>query len=149
MAVTIPVWDTIVESWEKTYGVKGSFWAAFGIMFAIAIGFGILEGLIPPIAMIISLISSLVIFLLRAGTVYMGIMRARNLPVNYQQVFRAMRVDLGLKVIVVYMLQVLVAFPFVAIIAVGGILMMSTNTFFGALIALVGIAGFIYISVRV
>ncbi len=148
MAANIPVWDSIVESWNKTYGVKGSFWAAFAIMIAIAIGFGIIEGLIPRTAAIVSALSSLIAFLLRAGTIYMGILRARNAPVSYQQVFRAMRFDLGLKVVIVYILQVLISIPFIAIIVIG-VIAGAWNAIIGIILGLVGAISLIYISVRI
>lgn len=148
MTANIPVWDSIVESWNKTYGVKGSFWAAFAIMIAIAIGFGIIEGLIPRTAILVSLLSSLIAFLLRAGAIYMGILRARNAPVSYQQVFRAMRFNLGLKVVVVYILQVLISLPFVALIVIGAVVT-ALNHLVGAIICIIGMIALIYISVRI
>jgi uncharacterized membrane protein len=148
MAANMPVWDTIVEAWNKTYGVKGSFWAAFGIMIAIAIGFGIVEGLIPAIAAIITLLSSLVAFLLRAGAIYMGIVRARSEPVNYQQVFRAMNFNLGWRVIAVYILQILISLPFVGIILISGMLV-AQNSLISLIVGIIGVVALIYISVRV
>jgi len=148
MAMNIPVWDSVVESWKKTKGAKGSFWAAFGVMVAIAIGFGVIEGLIPPIAFLVSLVSSIVALLLRAGAIYMGIVRARNEPINYKQVFRVMRWDLAVKVILVYILQILISIPFMLIIMAGAITDVFSSLL-GIVITMIGVASLVYISVRI
>jgi hypothetical protein len=151
MTTSIPVWDTIVESWNRTYGVKRSFWAAYGIIFVIMLGFSLVEEVVPAITPLTSIISSLIASLLFTSMIYMGILRARNAPVNYQQVFRTMRFDLAWKVLVFFALQSLVSLLFTIIIigALAAAIFYSAGKLICVLLAIAAAFAFMYIYVRI
>lgn len=152
----IPVFDTLGTAWSKVYGSKGAIWGGLGILMAIMIGIGILEGVasaigIGIVASLIGFISQIVAFLLQLGLIYMGICRAKDQPINYNQVFYALNLPMALNIIGLYVLQFII-FIIPSIIMVSGAMLWN----FGGAVMLLGIilffAGFcsiILVAIRV
>lgn len=108
----IPIKNTIAAAWKITNGVKGSIWAALGIIFLIGCGLQIFQMLLfilPPImAISITVVAQIIFLLIQTGLFYLGIHRAFDLPVSYTSIFRTLNVELAWKVIVLYLLQILI-----------------------------------------
>jgi len=104
--------DTLKTAWSKVSGSKGTFWAAILISFIIMIGAviaqGILSSLMPAIKIVFQILANIINFLVTVGLIYIGIMRAKDLPISYEMLFRAFRKTLSLKIICVYILQILI-----------------------------------------
>jgi uncharacterized membrane protein len=113
--------DTITTAWTKVHGAKKTFWAGIGVMLLVAIGFGVVAGLLSGLsqglAALINLISQVANTLLQVGLVYIGITRAKNMPINFRQIFRSFELPIALKVIGVYLLQMLIYIPVVILFA--------------------------------
>jgi hypothetical protein len=151
-AYQLPVWDTISTAWNKVYGAKASIWGALAVMFAIMFGLGILQGLFedtPAIGFIISILSSLLGYLIQLGLIYMGIKRAQELPINFKLMFYAFDFEVASRLIGLYIMQILIFIVPVAIGALGfglstmggasallGILLIAVATLSGIFIAI-------------
>lgn len=162
----IPVIDTIKLAWSKVDGAKGSFWAALGIMFLVIFAFGFLEGLFeesaPILTGILKVVGGLVNFLLQIGVLYMGIQRAKDLPINYKQMFIAFELDMGLRAIGTYILQAIIFIVPMLLIFIPTILLATGATVAGgepvaastgakiviALCYIVAILLMVYLSIR-
>lgn len=151
----IPVWDTITTAWEKVCGAKKTIWAALIVFFAIMFAFGLIQGAIDEDAKmtsgIIQLIANVIGYFLQMGMLYIGIQRAADLPIEYRQIFRVFKKDIAIKIIFLYILQILVFAPVIAIL----ILASMITTFIPGAIAAVPVILFIiggfaivYLSVR-
>lgn len=154
-AYLIPVGDTISTAWEKVKGSKGSVWAALGIFFLIMIGFGILQAITKPTPILmnaIMVIGQVIQYLLQMGLIYIGIKRAFELPVSYQLMFRTFESDVTLRIIGLYLLEMLIFIPF-GIIGVIGYLIGISSIPFGGLICflliILAVLGTIYVSIRI
>lgn len=127
----LPVWDTISDAWSKVKGTKGSIWAAIIVIALIAIGAQLLAYVIstaiPNLEGLFNFIIQIIEFLLQMGVLYIGIQRARDLPFNWRMMFRAFEWDLGFKVILLYVLQVIIFIPFIVLIIIG-IVVQSMNS---------------------
>ncbi|MBQ0718904.1 MAG: hypothetical protein KBT88_11080 [Gammaproteobacteria bacterium] len=88
------------ESWERTKGLKGSFWAAGAIVFLVvlvvgaAVGGGsallvgnggVAGGGLPPL--ILQLVITALMYPVMAGVMMLGIERSVDLPLSYKSVF--------------------------------------------------------------
>lgn len=105
----LPVWDTIKSAWETTYGSKATFWAGIGIMFAVMLCLGFIEGLLGSGAeAIIKIISNILGYFMQLGLIYMGICRAQNKPINFEMLFYAFKSPIATRVIGLYILQFLI-----------------------------------------
>lgn len=153
----LPVFQTLQESWDRLKGAKGTFWLAFLLFFVIMFGLGFLDGIvstfIPRIESLVSLINQIIGFLLGMGVMYIGIRRAQDLPISYDQLFHAFHGTLWLKIIGLYLLQVLIlVIPIVLIF--GGVLLgaaspSSLALAFGVATCFVGTILTIYLAVRI
>lgn len=111
----IPVEETIRSSWDRVSGSKKSFWAAIGLSFLIAFGIGLIAGFISNfsdiLAAIINIIGQVISTLISMGLVYMGIRRAKDIPIEFKQMFYAFNLNIALRILGVYAIQFLIFFP--------------------------------------
>lgn len=158
MRVEINIWDTITAAWHKVYGVKASFWTAFGLVFLIGLGLGIFEGIAkaisPGLSVIIQLITNVITYLLQVGILYMGIMCALDKPITYKQIFFAFDFDHIWKLIGVYILQMIIFAPAIIALIVGGILAseanpQTTSLVLAAILFIGGIVLMVYLLMRI
>ena len=122
LSYSLPVVETITASWDKVAGSKGTFWAAFGILFVIVLALGfvtsILENASPTLGGLFNIVVAIINLLLQVGVIYIGILRAKDLPISYTFVFRAFEMNLGWKIIAVYVLQTLIFLPVIILLMV-------------------------------
>ena len=119
------------EAWEKTNGLKGSFWAAGAILFAVILILGIVfgggsvflagqgdasSGMLMGLAMQLVMIAVMYPFM--AGIVMLGIERSVDLPLSYKSVFTYFAYTLPLLGVAVLM-SVLVTIGFILLIIPG------------------------------
>lgn len=107
--------DTIGKAWDKVYGFKGSIWAAIVITFLVMFCVGFICGLLANVSSILTLIVNITgqvaSGLLQIGFIYMGILRAKDMPVSYKDVFHAFEMPIFLKVVGVYVIQFAIYIP--------------------------------------
>lgn len=155
----LPVWDTISIAWSKVKGSKKSIWAAFLIIFLVALGLGLIQGLFkhffPTASVPIGLLIQLINYLLQMGLIYLGIQRAFDLPLSYRMMFRSFEFDIAIRIIGLYILQILVFLPAMLIIFAASFLYAyakETAGFFSmtiaALLMIVAIVIIIVLAVR-
>lgn len=147
----ISVSDIITQSWEKVKGTKASIWAAFGILFVIMLAIGFISGLLkngaPVISASVDFIGQIINFLLQMGILYIGISRAYDLPISYRMMFRTFQFEMALKVIGLYLLQILIFLP-VAIIGIIAAMLYSDQILLSGLLFLISIFAIFYLAVR-
>lgn len=150
----LPVWDTLSAAWAKTYGSKATFWAAIGILAAIMFGIGILEGMTSKwwgIAGLFQLIGNILGYFLQLGLVYIGITRAKDLPINYKLMFTALDLQLALRLVGLYILETLI-FLIPAALGIAGVFLFKSDSGagmgFGALLFIISILASIFIGIR-
>ena len=128
--IELPVWDTIQAAWARVSGSKAAFWCSFLIFFVIMAGLGTLENLTDNnqiVSGLIKLIANILAYLLQFGLLYMGIMRAKDLPIKYQMLFQAFDLQLVLYLIGLYVLQLVIFMAPTAVGVLGVILYLSGN----------------------
>jgi hypothetical protein len=155
----LPIWDTITTAWDKVKGSKASFWGAVGFMFLalFCLGFvaGIFQNTVPLLSSLINLIAQLINFLLQMSILYMGILRARNMPIQASMVFRALNTPkLAMNLVGLYILQLLIFLPMIVVLILTATVLAPTMAnggpgaiALGALCVLATLAC-IYVSVR-
>lgn len=160
----LSVKDTIKTSWAKVSGAKWAFCAAIGLSILISFAFGFLSGIMGAISNFlegtVSLIGQVITSLISMGILYMGILRARNAPLHYKQMFYVFDRPMIYKVIGLYLIMILIFFPITVIISLVPMLVFGlsiedklasgfsvSNFFVGAWI-LAGIIISIYIMLR-
>jgi len=119
------------EAWEKTNGLKGSFWAAGAIFFAVVLILGLVlgggsfflavqgdasSGMLMGLS--IQLVMMAVMYPFMAGIVMLGIDRSVDLPLSYKSVFAYFTYTLPLLGVAVLM-SVLVTIGFILLIVPG------------------------------
>lgn len=108
----IPVKDTIASAWRKVYGAKGSFWAAMLLLIVLSIIlYGIqalFDYILPSLDSIVGIVVQAIDYLLQMGIIFFGIQRAFDLPISYSLLFRSFKYPLWVKMIGLYILQVLI-----------------------------------------
>jgi len=109
---SLPVFETLQTSWSKVHGSKSTIWGALLLLLVIMIGLGICNYIITafakPIQPLINFFVQVIGILFGMGMLYMGIKRAQDLPISYNQLFRAFDDWLWVSIIAVYILQVLI-----------------------------------------
>jgi hypothetical protein len=156
----IPVWNTITTAWEKTYGIKKTFWAAIGLIILIGAGLGILQGIAktisPGLETFTRLISNIITYFLQVGLLYMGIQRALDAPVTYKQLFFAFDTDHILKLFGVYLLQIVIFIPVIILVIIASVFAGDSSPlpgtgglFLAALLFLVALILGVYLIIRV
>lgn len=154
-AYELPVWETITTAWDKTMGVKGSFWASLGVLFAIMFGFGVIQGLTESnvvIAVIVSLISNVIGYLIQLGLIYMGIRRAKDQPIDFKMMFFAFDLNVAMKVVGLYILQVLIFIIPILVIMLGSFLISSGKIapmILGSILCIASAIGALVVGVRI
>jgi hypothetical protein len=147
----LPVVDTVRAAWDKVYGSKGTFWAAIAISVVIGAVLGFFEGLVSNtpafIQFLVSAITSLVQFLLQIGILYIGIIRAKDGIINYKLLFYAFEMMMAVKLIALYILQIIIFIPMVAL-AAGAIVLIGTAPLISALFLVVAAVAAIYVGLR-
>lgn len=147
----LPVWDTLSLAWEKVKGSKASIWGAVAILFLIALGFGILSAITksfsPTFYHVIDFIMQIICSLLQMGVLYIGIQRAFDLPLSYSQMFRAFQPAIAMRLIAVYILEVLIILPLMVLMVVGFILF-TMHMAAAITLACIAYLGMIYVVVR-
>lgn len=116
-----PVRDTLEAAWQKVSGAKATIWAVFGLVILNLLFFGILGGLTEAFvgkmaSQIPTLIGMLLQVILFWGLIYIGIQRAKDLPIQYTLFKSVFNLDLFFKMLGVYILQILIAAATVVII---------------------------------
>jgi len=150
----LPVWDTLNAGWAKTPGSKGTFWAAIGILAAIMFGIGVLEGMTSKwwgISGLFQIIGNILGYFMQLGLIYIGITRAKDLPINYKMMFFTFDLQLALRLIGLYILQTLIFLIPVAVGAAGAFLYMMGNmlaTLIGVLLIIASIVVTVLLAVR-
>lgn len=157
--------ECVSTAWQKVYGAKGSIWGAIGISILVAFFFGILTAIVgsfsATLAFIVSVAGQIAGFLIQMGIIYIAIMRAKDLPINFKQVFYTFDMNVALRVIGVYILQMLIylipgiIFFGLTILVAGGAAVFSTiqaglgfASFMLISWLLLGVLAFIYITLR-
>jgi hypothetical protein len=150
----IPVMDTINVSWTKTYGAKGTIWTSIAILFIIMFTIGALEGMSEGsliASTTLRIIGNALGYFLQLGLIYMGITRAKDLPINYKMIFTAFSLQLILRLVGLYILQTLIFLIPVVLGAVGFFLYSSNGALamaVGSILSIAGIALLVIIAVR-
>jgi hypothetical protein len=135
-----PVMDTIESAWEKVKGAKATLLAVFGLIVLNLLFFGILGGILQYFAgeragQIPTVIGMFIQVILTWGMIYIGIQRARDLPIQYTM-FKAMfNLNLFIKMIGLYILQFLVAGLTVVIVL--PLLFIDTTSMFMQIISII------------
>lgn len=149
----LPVWDTINAAWIKVSGSKATFWGAIGILAAIMFGIGILEGITEKswaIAGLIQMTGNILGYFLQLGLIYMGITRAKDMPINFKMIFNTFDLQLALRIIGLYILQTLL-FLIPAAIGATGIFIYAMGGLMsavGAILVICSIIGIIVLVIR-
>ncbi len=142
----LPVKSTIHAAWEKTSSALGTFWAGIGIMFVITFSIGLLVGLteqLPTLSGFFTVTGNLFGYFLQLSLIYIGITRAKDLPINYKMVFFTFKLDTALHLIGLYILQTLIFLIPVTIGVIGYILFNTGGVLLMMLGALIFIAAFL------
>lgn len=153
---SILVFDTIQQSWAMVKGTKASFWGAIAILILIGIAFGIVGALTQNVPLFndgIGLLHSVVQYLLQAGIVYIAIKHVNGEAVTFNLMFRALDFDVMIRLIGLYLLQLIIFLPLFTIAFAAGMMVVdNTNQ---VVVFISGIIGFIvaiisiYILVRI
>ncbi len=152
--IELPVWDTMKAAWARVSGSKGAFWGSLLIFFVIMAGFGTLQALSKDnqvVSVLLSLISNTLAYLMQFGLLYMGILRAKDLPIDYKMMFKAFDLQLVLYLIGLYVLQ-LVIFLAPAAVGVVGVILYLTGSMagmsIGVLLIIAAIFSFALLGIR-
>jgi hypothetical protein len=125
--IRLPIEETLSESWKRVKGAKGSFWAAYGIIFLIYLVCNIVNHFIATpevqvetnhvqvdyshfsvtLSLIFSIIATLFTFLLRIGVLLIGIERAKDQSISYKLIFQSLHFWTALPLIGYTIIQLL------------------------------------------
>jgi hypothetical protein len=135
--IELPVWDTISAAWARVSGSKAPFWASLAVFFLIMFAFGVLEELTKDYTLLsvcITYLANAVAYFLQFGLLYMGITRAKDLPINFRMLFNIFDLQLILYLTGFYILQLLLlAIPM--LVGVVGVTIYMQGDAFLAIIA--------------
>jgi hypothetical protein len=111
----IPISDTLRIAWEKVKGSKTTFWCGYAYIIVIAallqLILNVSEGHHVGSGLgITQFFGTLILTLLEFGLIYMGIRRAFDLSIEYNQVFRGFDRHLIIKVLLLCLLQIFILF---------------------------------------
>jgi hypothetical protein len=152
ITVKIPVSDTASEAWTKVSGSKGSFWAAFALLFLVGVGFAILGMIADAIVSgghnVVLFIGQVVNFLLQTGLLYIAIRCAQGAPFSYKNMFYVLQSNILIRIIGVYLLKLLIMMPFFLLIFLTFMLALL-GKFIMACGILIVFFGMLYVSVRI
>ena len=154
----LPIGDTIKAAWDKVKGSKGSIWAALLITLIIIFGLGFFDGIMtvvaPKVEPAVAIIVQVLGFLLQMGVLYLGIRRAQDLPITYRNMFRTFEGRITLRVIVLYILQILILLIPIALMMFGIIVfdmegVKSTMLIIAGVVGIIGFVATVFITVRI
>ncbi|HVE44899.1 MAG TPA: hypothetical protein VNC84_07215 [Gammaproteobacteria bacterium] len=112
--IQLPIKATLAEAWKKTHGAKGAILTAFACILAIMFVYGFIQGFIaalvpdPGVKAALSEIGQAIGFFFQMGIIYIGIQRAYDSPISVRMVFRAFTGDFIIKIIGLYLIQMLI-----------------------------------------
>jgi hypothetical protein len=148
----LPVGETIGIAWDKVKGTKGSVWAAILMTSLIMLGLGFFDWVIrviaPPIEPFFRIIVQVIGFLLQMGIMYIGIRRAQDLPITYRMMFRTFEGSIAIRVIGVYILQIIIFIIPVALIIFSAVLVGRSGAHVAILLGIFGFVLTIFLCVR-
>lgn len=109
---TLPIKETLSTAWEKVNGAKGTIIGAFVLIIAVMFVIGIIEGVMQtisaPLGSLFKLIANIIGYLLQMGMLYIGICRAKDMPIRYTLIFKTLNLNCGLRIIGLYILEALI-----------------------------------------
>lgn len=153
---SLPVFETLQISWSKVHGSKSTIWGALLLMMVILMGLGICNFIImavaKPIQPVVNVFMQILGLLFGMGLLYMGIKRAQDLPISYNQIFRAFDNWLWVSIIAIYILQVLImiipAMCIMAGIFLYALIHTPTALIMTIILGIIGVFATIYLAVR-
>lgn len=155
MTYQLPVEDTLRSAWAKVYGAKQTIWMAFIILLAIVFCLGIIQGLTEvastTLSGFIKLITNVVSYFLQIGVLYIGICRAKDLPIHYQQMFRAFSLQRALNIVGLYIAEIVLLIVPALIAGAGGFITAASFPaagLIGILVLCLGVIAGIYLVTR-
>ncbi|OGT60637.1 MAG: hypothetical protein A3E85_02730 [Gammaproteobacteria bacterium RIFCSPHIGHO2_12_FULL_45_12] len=147
----LPVCDTIADAWKKVRGAKATLWGAVFMVGLIGFCFGLIVNLVkaasPALGGIVGIITQVILFLLQAGFIYISIERARDLPISFKQVFRGLKYHYAIRIIGLYLLQMIVLLP-VALLGTASSFIVGPFGLLGTILMVVCACAGIYIGIR-
>lgn len=155
MSYQLPVEDILRSAWAKIYGTKQTIWIAFIIALTIVFYLSIIQSIAeiasPILANLIKFITIVISYFLQIGLLYIGICRAKDLPIHYQQMFRAFSLRRAPCVIGIYLVKIiLLIIP--NFITIAGLLIMSASlpatSLIGILVFCLGLITTLYLLTR-
>lgn len=150
-----PIVETIEAAWNKVKGSKATMWAIIGLIILNVFVFGIIGGLLQAfvgdmVSQISTVIGTIVLWLLTWGLIYIGIQRAKDLPIDYTMFKGMFNWNLFFKMLGVYLVQAL-AIAITLIILLPGFIITSNSLLAQIVIAIAFIIWyvvFLYVLVR-
>ncbi len=119
----LPVGETLRAAWAKTSGSKTVILTGIVVSTLISLAFAMLLSLtntIPAINVPLNLIAAIIQYLLEAGLLYMGMRWVYQTPITLQNLFKGFEKQTALRLIGLYLLQVLILLPFILCFVIGG-----------------------------
>lgn len=155
MTYQLPVESTLRTAWAKVHGAKKTIWAAFAILLVVVFCLGFIQGIAEMINHALfqgmKLITNVVSYFLQIGILYIGICRAKDLPIHYQQMFRAFSVQRALNIVGLYIAQ-FILFIIPGLVIFAGIYITTfsfpVSGLMGGIIFALGVIASIYLLAR-
>lgn len=147
----LPILETIRTAWEEIKGTKAPFWGALFllilIMFCLGIAQRVTSDVSDTLSDILQVVIQVVNFLLQMGMLMMGIKRAFDSPVTYRVMFEPFTFGIAVRAIVLYILELLIFIPIVAIFLIPA--MIVESGWVASAIIAVGVCIVIYLATRI
>lgn len=107
------IMETVRAAWSKVSGSKGTIWAVMGIAILLQVMLGILGQFTPAgaaglVGAIVAIVGLIIQLFLAWGMIYLGIERAAGNPIQFDQVKIVLKLNLFLRMIGLYFLQMLI-----------------------------------------
>lgn len=105
--------ETLATAWHKVKGSKKPFWQALTLIILVKFSFMLLTFVSIPMPLINSLvilIDQFVSLLFAAGLINLGIQRAFDLPMSYDQVFKPFQFNTFIRIIGLMILEMVIIF---------------------------------------
>lgn len=155
----LPIVDTIRGAWEKVSGAKATLWIAFAFIIVLSIINIALQAYLKEhsntVLSVVDFLLQVITYLLQMGLLYLGIQRALGRPLVWQDVFMGLKPAMTIKIILLYLLQILVLIlPIIVIIggiAIAGVANQDRTMaamFVSALLVFLGSIAIIFIMFR-
>lgn len=110
--ITLPIMPTFSAAWSRVYGSKLTFWKGIGCMVLIMLAVGLVKGALttmwPSSESVVDIVGQVINYLLQMGLVFIGIQRAFDRPINYEMIFNVFKIELSIKIICLYFLEVII-----------------------------------------